>query len=193
MEQHELRAPKDAKRPRKRVGRGNGSGHGTYSGRGLNGQQSRSGYRTRPGFEGGQNPLIRRLPRRRGFTNPFRVEYTPVNLKDLSRVPADSEVTAETLREAGIVRSLRYPIKILANGELTTALTVRIHRVSSAARIKIEAAGGTVQELTPRPDPAPKKERNAKAQRVNKETPPVEEAASKETDDNGSETGANAG
>jgi large subunit ribosomal protein L15 len=151
VEQHELRAPRGARKRRKRVGRGNASGHGTYSGRGLKGQQARSGFSVRPGFEGGQTPLIRRLPRRRGFRNPFRVAYTPVNLKALAKFPAGSEVTPESLRETGVVRSLRRPIKILSDGELTTALTVRTHRVSPAARVKIEAAGGTVEELTPRP------------------------------------------
>ena len=176
MEQHQLRAPRGAKKPRKRVGRGNASGHGTYSGRGIKGQQARSGYRTRPGFEGGQNPLIRSLPRRRGFRNPFRVVYTPVNVQDLNRLPAGSEVTPEALRETGIVRSLRYPIKILGNGELTAALTVRTHRVSSAARSKIEAAGGTVEELTPRPTPPPAKEPKARARGAKQEAPPTEEA-----------------
>lgn len=153
MEQHELRPPRGAKRPRKRVGRGNASGQGTYAGRGIKGQKSRSGGGVRPGFEGGQTPLIRRLPRRRGFHNPFRVAYNPVNVKDLAKLPADSEVTPESLRASGIVRSLRRPIKVLGNGELTVALTVRTHRVSAAARAKIEAAGGTVEELTPRPSP----------------------------------------
>ena len=153
MQQHQLRPPRGAKRPRKRVGRGNASGHGTYAGRGIKGQQSRSGSSRKPGFEGGQTALIRRLPRRRGFRNPFRVAYTPVNVKDLARFPAGSEVTPELLRSNGVVRSLRQPIKILGDGELPAALMVRAHRVSAAARAKIEAAGGTVEELTPRPEP----------------------------------------
>ena len=160
MQQHELRPPRGAKRQRKRVGRGNASGHGTYAGRGVKGQQSRSGYSRRPGFEGGQTSLIRRLPRRRGFQNPFRVEYTPVNVARLAHLAANSEVTPESLQASGVVRSLRKPIKILGQGELTAALTVRTHRVSSAARAKIEAAGGTVEELTPRPEP--KTEKRAK-------------------------------
>ena len=153
MEQHELRPPRGAKRPRKRIGRGNASGHGTYSGRGIKGQQARAGSGPSHGFEGGQTPLIRRLPRRRGFHNPFRVAYTPVNLRDLASFPAGSEVTPESLRESGRVRSLRRPIKLLGVGDVTAALTVRTHRVSAAARAKIEAAGGTVEELTPRPPP----------------------------------------
>ena len=162
MEQHELRPPRGAKKNRKRIGRGNASGHGTYSGKGLKGQQSRSGYKTRPGFEGGQTPMIRRLPRRRGFTNPFRVDYVPVNLRDLSAFAADSEVTPESLRDAGIVRSIRQPIKILGDGELSAALIVKTHRVSAAARTKIEAAGGSVEELTPRQDPSEKRQRGKK-------------------------------
>ena len=162
MQQHELRPPRGAKKNRKRIGRGNASGHGTYSGKGLKGQQSRSGYKTRPGFEGGQTPMIRRLPRRRGFTNPFRIDYVPVNLRDLSAFAADSEVTPESLRDAGIVRSIRQPIKILGDGELSAALTVKTHRVSAAARTKIEAAGGSVEELTPHKEPHTKRQHGKK-------------------------------
>lgn len=162
MEQHELRPPRGAKRARKRVGRGNASGTGTYAGRGLKGQQSRSGGGVRPGFEGGQTPLIRRLPRRRGFRNPFRVAYTPVNVRDLERFPAGSEVTPESLREIGLVRTLRHPIKVLGDGDIAAALTVRTHRVSPAARSKIEAAGGTVEELTPRQPPKEKNRRKSR-------------------------------
>lgn len=154
MQQHQLRPAPGAKKARKRVGRGNASGHGTYAGRGIKGQQSRTGYRTRPSFEGGQTPLVRRLPRRRGFRNPFRIAYAPVNLRDLARFAPGSEVTPETLREQGVVRSLRRPIKILGDGDLAIALHVRAHRVSAAARRKIEAAGGQVEELTPRAQPA---------------------------------------
>ena len=177
MQQHELRPPAGAKRPRKRVGRGNASGHGTYAGRGIKGQQSRSGGGTRPGFEGGQTPLIRRLPRRRGFRNPFRVAYTPVNLKQLAKFPAGTEVTPESLRESGVVRSLRLPIKILGDGELTAALTLRAHRVSAAARAKIEAAGGTVEELTPRPAPPEVQEAEIEASSVESEASVTEQEA----------------
>ena len=171
MEQHELRPPRGAKRARKRVGRGNASGTGTYAGRGLKGQKSRSGGGVRPGFEGGQTPLIRRLPVRRGFRNPFRVAYTPVNVNALRDFPAGTEVTPESLQASGVVRSLRKPIKVLGDGELSVALTVRTHRVSTSARAKIEAAGGTVEELTPRPPPKEKKKRAKQA---------APEAASKE-------------
>jgi large subunit ribosomal protein L15 len=159
LEQHQLRPPRGATRPRKRVGRGNASGTGTYAGRGLKGQQARAGYSARHAFEGGQTPLVRRLPARRGFRNPFRIEYQPVNLSALAKLPADSEVTPESLREAGIVRSLRLPIKVLAEGELSVALNVKAHRVSAPARAKIEAAGGTVEELTPRKGPADRRQR----------------------------------
>lgn len=162
MEQHELRPPRGAKRARKRVARGNASGTGTYAGRGLKGQKSRSGGGVRPGFEGGQTPLIRRLPRRRGFRNPFRVAYTPVNVRDLVRFPAGSEVTPESLRESGLVRTLRHPIKVLGDGDIAAALTVRTHRVSPAARSKIEAAGGTVEELTPKQPPKERKRKKVK-------------------------------
>ncbi len=197
MQQHELRPPRGARKRRKRVGRGNASGHGTYAGKGMKGQQARAGSGPRPGFEGGQTPLIRRLPRRRGFHNPFRVDYTPVNLSDLARFSANSEVTPETLRDAGVVRSLRRPVKVLADGELSAALTVRAHRVSAAARAKIEAAGGTVEELTPRRPPEERRRRRA-VERKAKAAPQVEEpatskeSAGEEHDDSDSETSESA-
>ena len=183
MEQHELRPPRGAKRPRKRIGRGNASGHGTYSGRGIKGQQSRSGSGPSHAFEGGQTPLVRRLPRRRGFHNPFRVAYTPVNLRDLAKFPDGGEVTPESLHEMGVVRSLRRPVKLLGDGDLSVALIVRTHRVSDTARAKIEAAGGTVEELTPRPPPSEretKAERRAKARAPKAEEPASEKAAEQE-------------
>src|SRR3970282_2300809 len=118
---HELRPPKGAKHARKRVGRGNASGHGTYSGRGLKGQKARAGRTPRLGFEGRQTRLIKRLPRRRGFTNIFRKEYSAVNLRDLERFPAGTEVTPELLKQSGILSTLRRPVKVLATGELTRA------------------------------------------------------------------------
>lgn len=144
---HELRPPKGSKHPRKRVGRGNASGHGTYSGRGVKGQKSRSGGKPKLGFEGGQTKLIKRLPRRRGFTNMFRKEYSAVNLRDLERFESGTEVTPELLKESRILRSLRRPVKVLATGELTKPLTVKAHKFSITAKAKIEAAGGTVQEI----------------------------------------------
>ncbi|KPK48258.1 MAG: 50S ribosomal protein L15 [Dehalococcoidia bacterium SM23_28_2] len=149
MEAHDLRPPKGARHKRKRVGRGDGSGHGTYSGRGSKGQKSRSGGGPRLGFEGGQTPLIKRLPRRRGFTNIFRVEYASVNVKQLERFEEGTEVTPELLREVGIIKTLRQPVKVLGDGEITKALIVRAHRFSTVAKGKIEAAGGSVEEVAP--------------------------------------------
>ena len=147
MRQNELSPAPGSKKKRKRVGRGNGSGHGTYSGRGSKGQKSRSGFRMKRGFEGGQLPLIRRLPRKRGFTNIFRVEYSVVNLDKLSLFEVGSEVTPERLLAAGVVKSLRYPVKILAGGDISYPLSVKADKFSAAAWAKIEAAGGTVEEV----------------------------------------------
>ena len=136
-----------SRKARKRVGRGDGSGHGTYSGRGCKGQKSRAGYRMKPGFEGGQLPLIKRLPRKRGFTNIFRIEYSVVNLTRLNVFEPGSEVDLEKLITAGIVKSLRRPVKILGEGDIDRPLSVKAHKFSAAARTKIEAAGGTVEEV----------------------------------------------
>ncbi len=133
---------------KKRVGRGNGSGHGTYSGRGCKGQKARTGNnKIRPGFEGGQLPLIKRLPELRGFSNRFRIEYCPVNLDRLEVFEPASEVTPEKLMAAGIIKSLERPIKILATGEITHPLVVRANKFSAAAKAKIEAAGGKTEEI----------------------------------------------
>jgi len=147
VRQDELSPAPGSKQSRKRVGRGDGSGHGTYSGRGSKGQKSRAGFKMRPGFEGGQLPIIKRLPEKRGFTNIFRIEYNAINLDRLSQFEAQSEVTPEKLLETGIVTSLRQPIKILARGEIKQPLTVKANRFSSQAKAKIEAAGGTVEVL----------------------------------------------
>ncbi len=144
VRQHELAPPEGAKKNRKRVGRGDGS-RGTYSGRGLKGQKSRSGYSRKPGFEGGQLPLIKRLPRKRGFTNIFRIEYTIVSLDKLNVFSAGSEVTAEKLVAAGLVKSLRKPIKILADGQIKHALVVKVNKFSATAKAQIEAAGGQAE------------------------------------------------
>ena len=147
MRQDELSPAPGSKRGRKRVGRGDGSGHGTYSGRGVKGQKSRSGFSRKRGFEGGQLPLIKRLPRKRGFTNIFRTEYSLVNTGMLDRFEAGSEVTPERLVEAGVVKSLGKPIKILARGDLSQPLSVKANAFSAAAKAKIEAAGGKVEEI----------------------------------------------
>lgn len=147
MRQDQLSPAPGSKKRRKRVGRGDGSGHGTYSGRGCKGQKSRAGYKMIRGFEGGQLPLIRRLPRKRGFTNIFRTEYCIVNVGKLSMFEAGSEVTPERLVVAGVVKSLRHPIKILAEGDINHPLVVKANRFSAAAKAKIEAAGGEVEEV----------------------------------------------
>ncbi len=147
MRQDKLSPAPGSKKSRKRVGRGNGSGHGTYSGRGCKGQKSRSGYKMSRGFEGGQLPLIRRLPRKRGFTNILRTEYSIINVGKLSVFEAGSEVTPERLVVAGVVKSLRHPIKILAEGDINHPLVVKANRFSAAAKAKIEAAGGEVEEV----------------------------------------------
>lgn len=147
MRQHELSPAPGSKKARKRVGRGNSSGHGTYSGRGLKGQKSRSGYSRKPGFEGGQLPLIKSLPRKRGFTNIFRIEYSAINIGRLNIFKAGSKITPETLLAAGVVKSLRQPIKILANGEINHPLVIKANKFSAAARAKIEAAGGKAEEV----------------------------------------------
>ena len=147
MRQDTLSPPPGSKRNRKRVGRGDGSGHGTYSGRGCKGQKSRSGYKMRPGFEGGQLPLIKRLPRKRGFVNIFRTEYSIVNLDKLNIFEPGSEVTPQRLVAAGVVKSLRHPIKILADGDITYPLVIKANKFSSAAKAKIEAAGGKAEEV----------------------------------------------
>lgn len=147
MLQEKLSPAPGSKRGRKRVGRGDGSGHGTYSGRGSKGQKSRAGYKMRPGFEGGQLPLIKRLPRKRGFTNPFRTEYSLVNLGKLGIFEPGSEVTPEKLVAAGVVKSLRRPIKILAGGEMGHPLVIKANKFSAAAKAKIEAAGGRAEEV----------------------------------------------
>jgi len=147
MRQDKLSPAPGSKRCRKRVGRGDSSGHGTYSGRGCKGEKSRSGYKMSRGFEGGQLSLIRRLPRKRGFTNIFGTKYSIVNVGKLSMFEAGGEVTPERLVGAGAVKSLRYPIKIMAEGDISHPLVVKAHRFSAAAKAKIEAAGGKVEEV----------------------------------------------
>jgi large subunit ribosomal protein L15 len=148
VKQHEITPAHGSRHVRKRVGRGTGSGHGTFSGRGCKGQKARTGNnKVRPGFEGGQLPLIKRLPRKRGFTNIFRVEYTTVNTGDLNVLESGSEVTAEILKAAGIIKNTENPIKVLADGEIDRPLTVKANKFSASAKAKIEAAGGKVEEV----------------------------------------------
>ena len=143
MKLHELSPAKGSRQKKRRVGRGPGSGHGKTAGKGHKGQRSRSGFSRRAGFEGGQMPLIRRVPKR-GFTNIFRTEYTVVNLDRLEGL--EGEVTPELLVEAGIARR-GLPVKILAGGDLSKALTVKAHKFSKSAQEKIEAAGGSCEVL----------------------------------------------
>jgi len=146
MDLSNLKPPKGANRNRKRVGRGPGSGLGKTAGRGSKGAQSRSGYKQKRGFEGGQMPLHRRLPKR-GFHNPFRVEYAVVNLDDLAaRFAAGTVVTPEVLRAERLVTT-KQPIKVLARGEIAIALTVKAQKFSGKAAEKIAAAGGSVETL----------------------------------------------
>ncbi len=148
MKLHDLQPPEGARKNRKRVGRGISAGGGKTAGRGTKGQGARSGGGPRPYFEGGQLPLVRRLPRLRGFTNIWRVEYTPINLERLNAYFAPgSEVSPQALVEVGIIKSVREPVKILGAGDLDRPLTVKAHKFSASAREKILAAGGSVEEL----------------------------------------------
>jgi len=146
MKQNELRPPVGAKHERKRIGRGNSSGHGTYAGRGCKGQKSRSGGGVRPGFEGGQLPLIKRLPRKRGFTNIFKTGYNVINVGKLNIFPSGSEITPKEFLQAGLIKSLDQPTKILGDGDIQHSLLVKADKFSSAAEKKIVAAGGKVEK-----------------------------------------------
>ena len=147
MKLHEMKAAEGSRKVRNRVGRGTSSGNGKTSGRGQKGQKSRSGGGVRPGFEGGQTELFRRLPKR-GFTNVNRKEYAIVNLDTLNRLGDGAEVTADTLVAAKIIKDVKSGIKVLANGELTVKnLKVNVAKASSAAKAAIEAAGGSVELL----------------------------------------------
>jgi large subunit ribosomal protein L15 len=146
MKLHELSSATGSRHSRKRVGRGVGSGMGKTSTRGHKGQNARSGGGVRPGFEGGQNPLYRRLPKR-GFNNPFRKEFAIVNLEDLSTFADGTEVTPEVLMASGIVKSPKDGIKILGNGEITVKLTVKANKFSQSAVEKIQAAGGQTEVI----------------------------------------------
>jgi large subunit ribosomal protein L15 len=171
---HTLQPAEGSHRDRKRIGRGHGSGSGKTAGRGQKGQKSRSGsHSMRPGFEGGQMPLYMRLGKLRGPNHrksmpmgPFRTHTTPVNVRDLERFDAGTEVTPELLKQAGVVRSLKHPIKVLGTGELTTKLTVHAHGFSAKAVELIEGAGGTVVRLGGEPpveEPKPRRKRAPKA------------------------------
>jgi large subunit ribosomal protein L15 len=182
---HTLKPADGSHRDRKRVGRGPGSGNGKTSGRGQKGQKSRSGsHSMRAGFEGGQMPLYMRLGKLRGPNHkksmpmgPFRTTTTPVNVRDLGRFDAGTEVTPELLKQAGVVRTLKHPIKILGSGELSAKLTVHAHGFSARAVELIEGAGGTVVRIGGEPEPAaPKPARRKRAAAQTEDTDAAEAA-----------------
>ncbi|NLB22976.1 MAG: 50S ribosomal protein L15 [Clostridium sp.] len=146
MKLHELKSPVGSRKGRKRVGRGPGSGWGTTAGRGDNGQNSRSGGGTRPGFEGGQMPLIRRIPKR-GFKNPFTKHYNVINLNRLNIFEEGTEVTEDLLLEKQVISKRLDGVKVLGNGAIEKALTVKVSKFSKSASEKIEAAGGKAEVL----------------------------------------------
>lgn len=149
MQLHDLRPPAGSNKRKKRIGRGMASGSGKTSGRGIKGQNARSGGGKGPYFEGGQLPLVRRLPFRRGFTNIRRVEYKPINVEFLQERFGEGtqEITPEVLVEAGVIKRSDKAVAILGSGEITAAFTVKAHRFSKSAKEKIEAVGGTVEVL----------------------------------------------
>ncbi len=146
MKLNELSPPKGSRKTRKRIGRGTGSGKGATAARGSNGQNSRSGGGVRPGFEGGQMPIHRRLPKR-GFTNIFRKKIAVVNIRDLVKFESGAAVDEAALTRAGLVKGARDGIKLLANGDINIPLTIRLDKVSKAAAEKITAAGGQIDRL----------------------------------------------
>lgn len=147
MRLHDLSPTEGSRRERTRIGRGHGSGKVKTGGKGTKGQNSRSGGGVPLYFEGGQLPLIRKLPYRRGFTNPFRVDFREVNVRDLEAFPVGAQVGPEEFETMGVLRGRKGPVKVLGHGELTVKLTVRAHKFSKSAREKIEGAGGTIEEI----------------------------------------------
>ena len=146
MKLNELSPPAGSRRERKRLGRGVGSGNGKTAGRGSKGQRSRSGGGVRPGFEGGQMPIHRRLPKR-GFTNIFKKDLAVINIRDLDRFESGSTVDEVALVGAGLIKGRRDGIKLLGQGEIKIPLNIKVHQASKSAREKIEAAGGTLEEI----------------------------------------------
>src|SRR4051794_13338409 len=144
---NDLRPSEGARKSKKRVGRGTGSGHGKTSGRGTKGQNSRSGPGVRLGFEGGQLPIQKRMPYKRGFTNIYKTPWEVVNIDRIVELELEGSVTPEALYERGVIRGLEFPVKILGDGELSTALTVSAHAFSKSAKERIEGAGGSVTTL----------------------------------------------
>ncbi|MDY7038574.1 MAG: 50S ribosomal protein L15 [Thermodesulfobacteriota bacterium] len=144
MQIHELSPFKGSRKKGKRVGRGPGSGHGKISCRGHKGQKSRSGGGIRPGFEGGQMPLQRRLPKR-GFTNIFKKRYSLINIRDLKRFSQNSHLDIEALKDAGLLNRAKDRVKLLGKGDISYPLVIKVHKTSQSAKEKIEAAGGKVE------------------------------------------------
>lgn len=148
MREHQLAPPHGSTSTHWRIGRGHGSGSGTTAGKGTKGQKARRGVTIRPGFEGGQLPLVKRLPRQRGFRNPFRTEYQPVNIAALEvKFEDHAEVTPESLVKVGLIRDAKQPVKVLGAGKLNKSLTVRAHRFSASAKQAIEGSKGTIHQL----------------------------------------------
>ena len=167
MNLSELRPAEGSRKKRKRIGRGPGSGWGKTSGRGEKGQKSRSGYSSRVGFEGGQMPLNRRVPKR-GFHNLFRTEYATINIGRLAELEGSS-FSAESLMQAGVIRKLKAGLKILGDGELGRAITVEAHKFTAQAKQKIEAAGGKVVWIGGEPEAAPAEAPKKKAKKAKDE------------------------
>ena len=147
MMEHLLAPRQGASKAKRRAGRGDAAGRGSYAGRGLKGQKSRSGGGPRPGFEGGQLPLIKGLPMKRGFTNKFKTRFSLVKLETLDRFEPGERVTPELLLQRGYLRNLKNPVKVLGDGQINKAVTVTSHKFTRSAREKIEAAGGTAEEI----------------------------------------------
>ena len=148
MMQHQIRPSNGARKRRKRIGRGDAAGQGSTAGRGMKGQKSRSGKGAKVGFEGGQLPLIKGLPMKRGFNNIFKTYYSLVKLETLETFDAGSTVTPQSLMDQGHLRNLKRPVKVVGDGELTKPLTVVADKFTRSARAKIQAANGTVEENT---------------------------------------------
>ena len=147
MMEHQLVPHKGARKPKKRIGRGDAAGQGSTAGKGMKGQKSRSGRTVRVGFEGGQLPLIKGLPMKRGFHNPFKVYYSLVKIETLDNFEAGDRITPEDLLRRGYLRNLKQPIKIVGDGEISKPVTVAAHKFTRSAREKIQAAQGMVEEL----------------------------------------------
>ena len=147
MRIHDLKPNQGSTHSRKRVGRGPGSGHGTTAGRGMNGQKSRSGHGIKVGFEGGQTPLYRKFPQKKGFRNINRKEFVVVNLYQLEEFEAGQVITIESLQQRGFINKLKDGVKVLGDGELTKAITVQANKFSVSAEEKIKAAGGSVEVI----------------------------------------------